>query len=176
MKLRPLAYVALSVLLVVIGIGIWRAIPRKSLPISELPAGKTQPAAIAKTSPFGGDSPSTPAPPQPPVVSQPAASSGPHPEALADMDSIQLMFRDFRTRIGGNPVGTNAEIMKGVMGGNRFQARLGPPESQQLNEQGELLDRWATPYFFHQLSKDQMEVRSAGPDRTMWTTDDIVMK
>ena len=86
------------------------------------------------------------------------------------------MLRDYRTRLGENPTGTNAEIMKGVMGGNRVQARLGPPEGQKLNDQGELIDRWDTAYFFHQLSKDEMEIRSAGPDRTMWTADDVVMK
>ena len=86
------------------------------------------------------------------------------------------MLRDFRTRMGGNPTGTNAEIMKGVMGGNPANAVLGPPEGQQINEQGELIDRWGTPYFFHQLTAEQMEIRSAGPDRKMWTTDDVVVR
>jgi len=87
-----------------------------------------------------------------------------------------MMFRDYRTRMGGNPVGTNAEIMKAIMGDNPVQARLGPPAGQTLNEQGELLDRWGQRYFFHQLSKDQMEIRSAGADRQMWTGDDVVGK
>ena len=64
-------------------------------------------------------------------------------------------------------MGTNAEIMKAIMGGNPKGAQLGPPEGQTLNGNGELIDRWGTPYFFHQLSKDLMEIRSAGPDRRM---------
>ena len=64
--------------------------------------------------------------------------------------------------------------MKAVMGGNAVQAKLGPPEGQSLNENGELVDRWGTPYFFHQLSKNNMEIRSAGPDRVMWTGDDVI--
>lgn len=86
------------------------------------------------------------------------------------------MLRDFRTRMGENPVGSNAEIMKALMGGNPVGARLGPIDGQGINEQGELVDRWGTPYFFHQLSKNSMEVRSAGPDRKMWTADDLVAK
>ena len=39
-----------------------------------------------------------------------------------------------------------------------------------------ILDRWGAPYFFHQLSKNEMEIRSAGPDKAMWTNDDVVMK
>jgi hypothetical protein len=86
------------------------------------------------------------------------------------------MLRDFRTRMGENPVGSNAEIMRAVMGGNPAGATLGPPTGQSLNADGELLDRWGTPYFFHQLSKDSMEIRSAGPDHTLWTADDLVSK
>ena len=26
------------------------------------------------------------------------------------------------------------------------------------------------------VARDEMEIRSAGPDRKMWTTDDVVMK
>ncbi len=85
------------------------------------------------------------------------------------------MLRDYRTQMGENPVGTNAEIMKAVMGGNSKGAILGPPEGQSLDGKGELLDRWGTPYFFHQLSRSSMEIRSAGPDRVMGTEDDVVV-
>lgn len=96
------------------------------------------------------------------------------PEVAADFDRISLMLRDYRTLTGENPVGTNAEIMKAIMGGNPKGAQLAPPEGQTLNEADELLDRWGTPYFFHQLSKDLMEIHSAGPDRRRGTRDDIV--
>jgi hypothetical protein len=93
-----------------------------------------------------------------------------------DLLRVQLMLRQFRDVLGENPIGTNAEIMSAVGGQNRQQARLGVPEGMVLNEHGELLDRWGTPYFFHALAKDEMEVRSAGPDRTLWTGDDVVLK
>jgi hypothetical protein len=91
-----------------------------------------------------------------------------------DLDKIQLMLRDYRTLTGGNPVGTNAEIMKAIMGGNPKHAMLGPPDGQSLNGDGELVDRWGTPYFFHQISGTYMEIHSAGPDKKMWTSDDII--
>jgi hypothetical protein len=46
----------------------------------------------------------------------------------------------------------------------------------KLNDKGELVDRWGTPYFFHQLSRDHMEIRSAGPDKVMWTQDDPIIR
>jgi hypothetical protein len=120
----------------------------------------------------GGTKPPRPATVVAPVPERPVT----HPEARADLENIRLMFRDYRARLGENPVGSNAEIMRALMGGNTAQVRLGPPEGQSLNNQGELVDRWGTPYFFHQLSKNEMEVRSAGPDRIMWTGDDLVGK
>ncbi len=49
-----------------------------------------------------------------------------------------------------------------------------PPSSRRTNAVGELLDIWGTPYFFHQMSAQQMEIRSAGLDKTLWTQDDII--
>ena len=124
--------------------------------------------------PATSPSPRPPATPAPAVADASASRPVTYPEARADVENIRLMLRDYRSRLGGNPVGSNAEIMKAVMGGNSVKARFGPPAGQVLNEQGELIDSWGTPYFFHQLSKNEMEIRSAGPDRVMWTRDDLV--
>ena len=86
------------------------------------------------------------------------------------------MVTDYHTLNGENPVGTNAEIMAAIMGKNSRQAVLGPPEGVNLNSRGELIDEWGTPYFFHQLSRDVMEIHSAGPDKIMGTADDIVVR
>jgi hypothetical protein len=122
-------------------------------------------------------------PPEPePAVSRPLTRSGlpmppPAPaeqaEAERDLLQVQLMLRQFRDVLGENPIGNNAEIMSAVRGQNLRQARIGAPEGMVLNADGELLDRWGTPYFFHAVSKDEMEVRSAGPDRILWTGDDV---
>jgi hypothetical protein len=45
-----------------------------------------------------------------------------------------------------------------------------------VNGNGEMLDGYGTPFFFHQISGQEMEIRSAGPDRVMWTFDDTVTK
>lgn len=97
-------------------------------------------------------------------------------EAQQEVEQVQGMLRDFRTVFGENPVGTNAEIMAVLNGGNAKQARLGPPDGQGLNGKGELVDRWGTPYFFHQIDGRHMEVHSAGADKIMGTADDVVMR
>ena len=110
----------------------------------------------------------------PPSTPPPRQAVDSEPEVANDFDKISLMLRDYRTLAGENPVGTNAEMMQAIMGGNPKGARLGPPEGQSLNAAGELIDRWGTPYFFHQLGKDQLEIHSAGPDRRMGTEDDLI--
>lgn len=109
-----------------------------------------------------------------PGTPPPRRAENAEPEVAADFDKVTLMLRAYHDVTGENPVGTNAEIMIAVMGGNPKSAQLGPPEGQTLNGNGELVDRWGTPYFFHQLSKDLMEIHSAGPDRRMGTGDDII--
>lgn len=91
------------------------------------------------------------------------------------LDEVQRTLRDYRSSLGENPVGTNAEITQALLGDNLKQVRLVVPAGSNINGNGEMVDRWGTPYFFHQLSKNHMEIRSAGPDRQMWTADDSQM-
>lgn len=112
--------------------------------------------------------------PEPSIPDSPRRAADAEPEVAAEFEKGTSMFRNFRTLAGENPVGTNAEIMQSMMGGNPKNAQLGPPEGQRLNAEGELLDPWGTPYFFHQLAKDHMEIFSAGPDRRRGTGDDLV--
>lgn len=38
---------------------------------------------------------------------------------------------------------------------------------------GRLIDRWGTPWQVHPLAADKIELRSAGPDRRLYTADDV---
>lgn len=92
---------------------------------------------------------------------------------IQDLDELSLSLRDYRTRMAENPIGDNAEITRALMGGNPFRAQLAP-SGIRLNANGEMIDRWGTPYFFHQLSATKMEIHSAGPDQERGTHDDIM--
>ena len=111
----------------------------------------------------------------PPATAAPDAASSKQ-AGMIELDKVHYMIGDYHTLMGENPVGTNAKIMKALMGGNSHQAVLGPMDGQSLNDKGELVDPWGTPYFFHQLSGDHMEIHSAGPDKIMGTADDLVIK
>ena len=92
-----------------------------------------------------------------------------------DLSAVDSTIRNFQAVLGENPIGSNAEITGALLGNNLKQIKLEVPAGSQVNGQGEMCDRWGTPYFFHQISKTEMEIRSAGPDRQMWTGDDSQM-
>jgi hypothetical protein len=91
------------------------------------------------------------------------------------LDKVRHVIHDYDSMFGGNPVGNNAEITSQLNCNNPKQANfIQPEDGMRSNGEGELVDPWGTPYFFHQLSGKEMEIRSAGPDKIMWTADDLV--
>lgn len=124
-----------------------------------------------------GSKPTTPpAPVARPSITVPSHHPMREDPAKNEADTIALNIRHFGQRFGGNPTGSNAEIVKTLTGGNATGAKYLTGEILRLNDKGELIDQWATPYFFHQNSADSMDVRSAGPDRKLYTPDDIISK
>jgi len=90
-----------------------------------------------------------------------------------DLSLIQSMLRFHRRALGGNPVGLNDEITAALTGKNIKGAASLTIDHPAISKQGELVDRWGTPYRFHAYSEKLMEVRSAGPDRKFNTADDL---
>jgi hypothetical protein len=91
-----------------------------------------------------------------------------------DLATVAAVLDAWRTNFPreGNPVGENADITAGLSGANPLGLVLIPKQHPAINAQGELCDRWGTPFRFHQLSGEHMEIRSAGPDRKFATEDD----
>jgi hypothetical protein len=94
-----------------------------------------------------------------------------------DLALLDQVFLSWQTNFPaeGNPVGSNADITAALTGRNRLRYALVPPRHPAISAEGELVDRWGTPYFFHQLDGRRMEIRSAGPDRRLYTDDDALV-
>lgn len=127
-------------------------------------------------------SPNTAVPPstQPPVtLPEPTVPEDELPQLSAPtvLENVRVAFRQFRLKFNSNPVGTNDELTRALNGDNPGQVRfLRMEDGMRINGKGELIDTWGTPYFFHQLSATEMEIHCAGPDKKMWTSDDLVIK
>ena len=133
-------------------------------------------------------SPSAPAQPgtpnsKPGTAPPPADGASPIAEKLNapsgtirhDLEMLNEVFAAWQTNFphDGNPIGENAEITAALEGQNKLRFAFISPQNPAINARGELCDRWGTPFFFHALSGTQMEIRSAGPDKKMWTADDV---
>ena len=146
-------------------------------PLNQVPAGSTQSESEEAVA-------STPAPAQPRINPPAAAPAEPVPEtpesaslpAPTVLENMRTTLRQYAAALGENPVGTNPEITSALTGENPKQINFLKPDGNRVNPKGELVDTWGTPYFFHQLSAHQMEIRSAGPDRIMYTADDLVTR
>lgn len=110
----------------------------------------------------------------PPAAAVPQISPEDAEKVRDAIDNLEFTLRDFGSALGGNPVGTNAEITAALLGDNARQMKLELPAGSSLNASGELCDPWGTPWFFHQLGARKTELRSAGPDKTLYTADDFV--
>lgn len=132
------------------------------------------PAVTRKPRPSGASTEANPAPAEPRSeladrLNAPGAS------IQADLRIVSDVIDAYRSNFHENPVGTNAEITAALMGHNHLRLALIPQNHPAANYQRELCDRWGRPFFFHQLSGTQMEIRSSGPDKKMWTDDDVVL-
>lgn len=95
--------------------------------------------------------------------------------AFDDVQSVNALLEEYRRAFGAMPVGElNDEIVRRLQGENPKGIAVLPKTHPAINAEGELLDRWGTPYRFHPESAWHMTVRSAGPDQKMWTSDDIL--
>jgi hypothetical protein len=102
--------------------------------------------------------------------------NSPTGDVHADLRIINGIFNAYRNALrNGNPIGENSEITAALTGKNKLGFAFIPKDSPAINSKGELCDRWGKPYFFHQISGERMEIRSAGPDMKMWTSDDEVL-
>lgn len=118
-----------------------------------------------------------------PTAEQPSSAAtvaAPAPEPLPPLtilDNCRLLIASYRSRFGENPVGNNAEITAALAGENPKSVNfLRSDDGLRINAQGELIDAYGTPFFFHQLSAKQMEIRSAGQDRKLFTFDDQIVR
>ena len=185
-------YLRAILVLVVLVLGVWYVWPEPGesfLPArtplltpspAPTPAPSLPPSKIV-SSPAINPSPARPAK-IPPRSDEPRSTladrlNTPGIDIHSDLRLVSEIFDTFRSNFprDGNPVGNNPEITAVLTGKNKLRLALIPPDHPAVNRDGELCDRWGTPFFFHSESASKMEIRSAGPDKKMWTEDDVVL-
>jgi hypothetical protein len=92
-------------------------------------------------------------------------------------EDLQIIaeFVDLLGKAGINhSLGDNADITAALTG-TQYAGQKGHlfPRQHNALRGGRLVDRWGTPFWFHANGPGKLEIRSAGPDKQLFTPDDI---
>ena len=157
--------------------GLWFF--RENRSQTALPDSRTAraPEPAPGSRPPGADVAIPPTPTPPPITVLPVARelSGAllrKEDPTGALQTVEQLLYFYRQGLGENPVGQNEDIVAALLGENPKRAAYLPADSPAIKD-GKLLDPWGTPYWFHPVSRDRMEIRSAGPDRELFTSDDL---
>ena len=179
-KLRRRATYAVSAL-VVVAVAAWFLRP---LPAPEsaapVPATRTLLRPLIPAEPL---TPSAlqlrPLAPAASLPRSPLADSlhSPATTARDDLATLKRILYLYRERFGAYPAfGDNPQLINALAGANPARLGLIPRDHPALDSAtGALRDRWGTPYVFHALSRDSLDLRTAGPDRQPYTPDDLTL-
>jgi hypothetical protein len=171
MTLRRLLFFFVVALLLALGFWFLRHPPgAESAPAPARSPGQALVTGLSSVPP----APSLP--PEPAELSNPRVLelNSPRFDIAHDLVILNDLLTDWRLDFPhiGNPVGENAEITTALTGDNPRHLMLFPRSHPAINAAGEICDRWGTPFFFHALAGDRMELCSAGPDKKFGTADD----
>lgn len=126
------------------------AAPSAASPVTVSPLGRTVPSSLGKD------------------------LNRPEGTIQSDLQILVALFAEYRAVLNEVPIGPNREITNAMIGGNRLFYTALSPNHPAINADGPLCDRWGSPYHFHDDSKQHFQIRSAGPDRVLWTKDDAL--
>jgi hypothetical protein len=93
-----------------------------------------------------------------------------------DLEVVAEFLQTYARATGGQPIGDNSDITAAISG-TQYPGQKGRvfPKNHRAVKDGKLVDRWGEPLWFHPNSGNSMEIRSAGPDKQLFTPDDVIV-
>ena len=81
-----------------------------------------------------------------------------------DVENLFVGLQRYKEYVGQYPNGSNAKIVKALMGENPKSVIILVGRKTDLNSQGELIDPWGTPLRIY-FAGEGILIRSAGPNK-----------
>jgi hypothetical protein len=156
-------WLALAIILALLG-GIFvhlHSLPPRPV---EIPAPRPQPAA--------------PKPAPHPAESLLAGYADPASPPIEDLRKLHRVVTGYFSVVkdpARHPIGGNADLAAALRGENPNREVFLPAAHPVFSADGLLLDRWGSPLIVHPQAWRELELRSAGPDRTPYSADDLVL-
>lgn len=105
-----------------------------------------------------------------------AGYADPASPPLEDLKKIHRVVTGYYSVVkdsAKHPIGGNADLAAALRGDNPNREVFLPAGHPVFSADGLLLDRWGSPLVVHPQAWRELELRSAGPDRTPYTDDDL---
>ena len=109
-----------------------------------------------------------------PIANDLNAADGDGQRDVEALHELVTQYLQALQRRQGPPIGDDVDLAKALTGNNPFKRAVIPKNHPALSPDGHLRDRWGTPYHVHARSSTGYDIRSAGPDRKLFTEDDLV--
>lgn len=151
-------------------------VSRESVPQGSpaLPAESTPPPAFEPGPPPRLLPPRPADPARPPLAwERLLATDGSPTEDLASLNDLLTGYLQAGPGDTRRVIGFNEDLAAALVDAAALGEGALPPDHPALRD-GKLIDRWGTPWQVHPLAADKIELRSAGPDRRLYTADDLV--
>jgi hypothetical protein len=94
------------------------------------------------------------------------------PRGQAEIRNLDTAFNHFHAYYEIFPQGTNAEVLRILLGENPRKVVFFGANSNKFNSQREFLDPWETPYKI-KVEQTNYMIRSAGPNKIFGDKDDL---
>lgn len=121
----------------------------------------------------------------PPQASSPTAAGSllegyadPATDPVEDLRKIHRVVVSYFSVVkdsSKHPIGGNADLAAALRGENPNKEIFLPANHPIFSADGLVLDRWNTPLIVHPEAWRELELRSAGPDKTPYNADDLIL-
>ncbi len=181
--MKPLLYIAFAVLLV-LGVILLSTPDEKP----SVPKNNSAPVAVARPASSTDNtvvSPINPPPTNPdededsstagsPLAAKLNAPDGTPQQDVDTLHELILQYQHNMRHPNAPPIGNDSDLARALTGHNPLDFVVIPANHRAISSNGRLHDRWSTPYFIHPTGGGAFEIRSAGPDKKMFTADDVI--
>ena len=102
-----------------------------------------------------------------------AADSSPQQD-VDTLHELVLQYLHNMRHPNALPIGDSIDLARALTGHNPMHFVVIPPQHPAISSDGRLLDRWGTSYFVHPVGGGVIDIHSAGPDKKLFTVDDLI--
>ena len=93
-----------------------------------------------------------------------------------DLNLLSALMQSYFTLVkthARHPMSVNEDVVEALLGKNPAKEVFLGKDHPAINDRGQLIDRYGSALFFHAVGAGHFEIRSAGPDKALWTEDDL---